>query len=216
MMRYWNGEEVFKKLGLAIGILPTTREATVAFENPRLEETKDVGNEDELIVHLTASVGDLEGLEVVLAFGADKHEEIQREGLLCILLVVTVSSRKQGIITLSSCDGEYVAASYAICQVMFIEMLLKELKVMEHEKMKLFVDNKSAIDLANHPMSHVISKHIEGRYHFLRDQVNIGKFKLEHWRSQVQLADRLTKSLNKTKFGELKELIGIRSLENMN
>lgn len=95
-------------------------------------------------------------------------------------------------------------------------MLLKELKVIDHEKMKLFVDKKSAIGLANHPMSHVIGKHIERRYHFFRDQVNREKLKMEYWRSQVQLTDRLTKPLKKTKFGELKEFIGTRNLENMN
>ena len=76
---------------------------------------------------------------------------------------------------LSSCEAEYVAASYAACQAAWIEMLLEELKIMEPKKIKLFVDNKSAINLANHPMSHGRSKHIERRYHFLRDQVNKGK-----------------------------------------
>lgn len=81
-------------------------------------------------------------------------------------------SRKQGISVLLSCEVEYVAASCAACQASWIEMLLDELKVMESKKMKLFVDNKSTIDLTNHPICHGRSKYIKKRYHFLRDQVN--------------------------------------------
>ncbi|XP_058721956.1 ankyrin repeat domain-containing protein 2B-like isoform X2 [Vicia villosa] len=75
MMRYWNDEEVLKKLGLAMGIPPTTGEAAAASENSGPDETEDAGNEDESIVHHTASVGDIEGLKAALASGADKDEE---------------------------------------------------------------------------------------------------------------------------------------------
>ncbi|CAJ2638584.1 unnamed protein product [Trifolium pratense] len=75
MMRYWNDEEVLKKLGLAMGINPNTGEAAASSDNSVPEETEDVGNEDESIVHSTASVGDVEGLKAALASGADKDEE---------------------------------------------------------------------------------------------------------------------------------------------
>lgn len=64
-------------------------------------------------------------------------------------------------------------------------MLPKEHKIMELKKMKLFVDKKSTIDLANHPMNHGRNKHIEKRYHFFRHHVNKGKLKLKHYRSEV-------------------------------
>lgn len=62
-------------------------------------------------------------------------------------------------------------------------MLLEKFKIMEPKKMELFVDNKSIIDLVNHLMCHGRSKHIEMRYHFLSDQVNKEKLKLEYCRS---------------------------------
>lgn len=117
---------------------------------------------------------------------------------------------------LSLCEDEYVVASYAVCQAVWIEMLLEELKIMEPKKMRLFVDNKSAIDLGNHPMCHGRSKHLERRYHFLRDQVNKGKLEHEHCKSKLQLADILNKPLKKVGFDELKRIIKMRSLENMN
>lgn len=62
-------------------------------------------------------------------------------------------------------------------------MLLEELKIMEPKKMKLFVDNKSGIDLVSHPICHGQSKHIEMRYYFMRDQVNKGNIELEHYKT---------------------------------
>lgn len=74
MMRYWNDEEVLRKLGQAMG-LAVSGDAVPSVENSGQDETEDVGNEDESIVHQTASVGDVEGLKNALASGADKDEE---------------------------------------------------------------------------------------------------------------------------------------------
>ncbi|XP_027330234.1 ankyrin repeat domain-containing protein 2B-like isoform X1 [Abrus precatorius] len=74
MMRYWNDEDVLRKLGQAMG-LANSGEAAASAENSGVDETEDVGNEDESIVHHTASVGDVEGLKNALASGADKDEE---------------------------------------------------------------------------------------------------------------------------------------------
>ncbi|KAE9598348.1 putative ankyrin repeat-containing domain-containing protein [Lupinus albus] len=74
MMRYWNDEEVLHKLGQAMGLQNPGGEAA-STENSVPDETDDVGNEDESIVHHTASVGDVEGLKSALASGADKDEE---------------------------------------------------------------------------------------------------------------------------------------------
>jgi len=74
MMRYWNNEEVLQKLGQAMG-LANSGDAGASAENSGADETEDLGNEDESIVHHTASVGDVEGLKNALASGADKDEE---------------------------------------------------------------------------------------------------------------------------------------------
>lgn len=93
---------------------------------------------------------------------------------------VSWSLRKQSIVALLLCEAEYVVASYVACQVAWIEVLLEELKIMELKKMEFFVNNKLSINLANHHMCHGRSKHIEMRYHFLREQVNKGKLELEN------------------------------------
>uniref|UniRef100_A0A2P2LY77 Ankyrin repeat-containing protein 2 n=1 Tax=Rhizophora mucronata TaxID=61149 RepID=A0A2P2LY77_RHIMU len=74
MVRYWNDKEVLQKLGEAMG-LAIPGEAATSADNSVQEETDEVGNEDESIVHHCASVGDVEGLKNALASGADKDEE---------------------------------------------------------------------------------------------------------------------------------------------
>ncbi|GAU22886.1 hypothetical protein TSUD_376970 [Trifolium subterraneum] len=150
-------------------------------------------------------------------WGGDQDDKKSTAGYLFMLggALICWSSKKQGIVALSSCEAEYVAASYAACQAVWIEMLLKELLINNAVKVKLLVDNKSAIDLANHPMSHGRSKHIERRYHFLRDQVNRENLELEYCKSEIQLADILTKPLKKARIDELKKLMGMDCLENL-
>ncbi|KAI4305047.1 hypothetical protein L6164_028437 [Bauhinia variegata] len=74
MMRYWNDEDVLRKLGQAMG-LPPSGDASASTENSGPDETEDPENEDESLVHHTASIGDVEGLKKALASGADKDEE---------------------------------------------------------------------------------------------------------------------------------------------
>ncbi|KAH7554304.1 hypothetical protein ACOSQ2_028826 [Xanthoceras sorbifolium] len=74
MMKYWNDKDVLQKLGEAMG-LAVGGDAATSAENSALDESEEGGNEDESIVHHTASVGDVEGLKNALSSGADKDEE---------------------------------------------------------------------------------------------------------------------------------------------
>lgn len=86
-------------------------------------------------------------------------------------------SKKQPVVALSSCEAEYIAASYAACQALWLDSLIKEVQVEVMRPIQLHVDNKSAINLAKNPISHGRSKHIETKFHFLRDQVNSKKWR---------------------------------------
>ncbi|XP_076887664.1 ankyrin repeat domain-containing protein 2B-like [Bidens hawaiensis] len=74
MMKYWNDQDVLKKLGEAMG-LAAIEDATASTRNPVADEAEEDTNEQESIVHQTASGGDLEGLKKALESGADKDEE---------------------------------------------------------------------------------------------------------------------------------------------
>lgn len=125
-------------------------------------------------------------------------------------------SKKQNVVALSSCEAEYIAAAFGASQAQWLQMLLHELKVKCESTMRLKVDNKSAIDLEKHPISHGRSKHIEIKYHFLRDQVAKEKLAIEHYNREDQLADILTKGLKARKFEDMRSKIGILSLASLN
>ena len=105
---------------------------------------------------------------------------------------ISWSSKKQTVVALSTCEAKYIAACVAACQALWLSSLLEELKVFTGEAVDLLVDNKSAIDLAKNPVSHGRSKHIDTKFHFLRDQVSKGKIKLQHCKTEKQLAHIMT------------------------
>ena len=124
------------------------------------------------------------------------------------------SSKKESIVALSSCEADYIAASMTACQAQWINMLLMELKLIKNEKMELRIDSKSAIDLAKHLVAHGRSKHIETKFHFLRDQVNNGKLEVKYCKTDEQIADLLTKPLKSSSFLYLKKKLGMAEASN--
>jgi hypothetical protein len=73
----------------------------------------------------------------------------------------------------------------------------------------LRVDNQSAISFSKNPILHGRSKHIETRYHFIRECVESGQVVVEHVRTKDQMADILTKALRRVKFLKMRERIGM-------
>ena len=72
------------------------------------------------------------------------------------------------VVALSTCEAEYIAAAAACCQGVWLGRLLAELTG-EARAPVLMVDNQSAIALAKNPVHHDRSKHIDTKYHFIRD-----------------------------------------------
>jgi hypothetical protein len=126
---------------------------------------------------------------------------------------ITWQSNKQKVVALSSCEAEYIAAGSGACQGVWLARLLKELLGTESGAPVLKVDNKSAIDLSKNPVHHDRSKHIEVKYHFIRECVESGKIILEQISTKDQLADIMTKSLGRVLFQELRDRIGIVNIK---
>jgi hypothetical protein len=101
-------------------------------------------------------------------------------------------------------------------QATWLKTLIEEVTGVSSEAVTIKIDNVSAIKSAKNPISHGRSKHIELRYHYLRDQVTKGLLKLEHCRSEVQVADVLTKSVQVEVFKRLRDMMGIVALAKMN
>ena len=72
---------------------------------------------------------------------------------------------------LSTCEAEYVAASHCVCHAIWLRRLLSELNCPQQKSTEVRIDNKSAIELAKNPVHHERSKHIDVRFHFIREHV---------------------------------------------
>ncbi|CAH9115945.1 unnamed protein product [Cuscuta epithymum] len=121
-------------------------------------------------------------------------------------------STKQDVVALSTCEAEYIAACYAACQGLWLLHLFEELNLKITTSVQLYVDNKSAIDLARNPVFHGRSKHIETRFHFLRSQVKKGTIVLSHCSANLQIADGMTKALKTADFRKFRDILQLISI----
>jgi hypothetical protein len=108
-----------------------------------------------------------------------------------------------------------VAGTTAACQGIWLTRLLNELKGNKVGAFELKIDNQSAIALSKNPVFHDRSKHIELRYHFIRECVEHNRVKIQYIGTSEQLADILTKALGRQRFCELRSKLGVVDLQGM-
>ncbi|CAL5372261.1 unnamed protein product [Camellia sinensis] len=124
---------------------------------------------------------------------------------------ISWSSKKQQIVTLSTTEAEFVAAASCSCQAIWLRKMLEVLGHQQQGPTTISCDNVSAIKLSRNPVMHGRSKHIDVRYHFLRDLCKDGVIELEFCKSGDQAADILTKPLKQPVFEKLRSILGVCS-----
>lgn len=122
---------------------------------------------------------------------------------------VAWSSRKQPIVTLSTTEAEFVATAACTCQMVWMKRVLKRIGYEGSTSPVIFCDNSSTIKLSKNPVMHGKSKHIDVRFHFLRDLVNEGAVQLNYCGTQQQVADIFTKPLKLETFQEFRKKLGV-------
>jgi hypothetical protein len=113
------------------------------------------------------------------------------------------------VVALSSCEAEYIAASTASTQTIWLVRLLSDLLGRDTGAVELRVDSKSVLALAKNPVFHERSKHIRVRHHFIRGCLEEGSIKVGYINTKDQLADLLTKPLGRIRFLELCSKTGV-------
>ncbi|WVZ93864.1 hypothetical protein U9M48_039817 [Paspalum notatum var. saurae] len=117
--------------------------------------------------------------------------------------LVSWSSCKQASISLSTTEVEYIAAASCCSQLLWMKATLSNFRL-SFRRIPLLVDSTSAISIAKNPVLHSRTKHIDVRFHFLRDHYEKGDIDLIHVATQNQLADIFTKPLEFSAFVRLK------------
>jgi hypothetical protein len=122
-------------------------------------------------------------------------------------------SKKQDSVAVYSMEAEYIAASEAVKEGVWLKEFLASLKVVTSASnpITIFCDNQAAIKVSKDPKFHSKTKHIEGRYHFIRDIINrLKTIRLEYLPSLDMVADPLTKPLSQESFCKHVSNMGLR------
>ncbi|GAV67227.1 zf-CCHC domain-containing protein/rve domain-containing protein/RVT_2 domain-containing protein/gag_pre-integrs domain-containing protein/UBN2_2 domain-containing protein, partial [Cephalotus follicularis] len=115
---------------------------------------------------------------------------------------ISWSSKKQTCIALPTMEAEYVACSAAVQEAVWLRRFLQRLDVTAHSKgpVLMYCDSTAALAYVRDPKYHGKTKHIDVRYHFIRDMVARGEVILHHISTGMMVADPLTKPIARDVF----------------
>jgi hypothetical protein len=122
-------------------------------------------------------------------------------------------SKKQSCVALSTAEAEYVAACATSHEAVWLQKLLTGLFDIAMEATCILCDNQSCIKLSENLVFHDRSKHIEIRYHYIRDMVQKGAVRLQYVATDEQVVDVLTKSLSRMKFEYFRDKLDVVPLQ---
>ncbi|WJZ83952.1 hypothetical protein VitviT2T_003590 [Vitis vinifera] len=128
--------------------------------------------------------------------------------------LVTWRSKKQSVVARSSAEAEFRAMAQGICEGIWLNRLLEELRVPLKHPMVLYCDNQAAISITKNPVHHDRTKHVEIDRHFIKEKIEEGVFKVSYTPTNCQTTDILTKALARVNFEDLTEKLGMINIYN--
>ncbi|KAK1414482.1 hypothetical protein QVD17_30227 [Tagetes erecta] len=137
-----------------------------------------------------------------------------RTGYLVLLggAPVPWKTKKQSVVSRSSAEAEYRAMATTVSEILWIRWLLKDLRVHLQDATPLYCDNQAARHIANNPVFHERTKHVEMDCFFVRERVESHEILPLHVASKQQVADLFTKPLGAQPLRDLLGKLGVRDL----
>jgi hypothetical protein len=126
---------------------------------------------------------------------------------------ITWSSKKQNLVALSSTEAEYIAQNHAVREALWLRRFIAEINNRDPITIVLHSDNTGAIDMAKDPKFHSRTKHIDIRYHFIREVVADEMVRLEYIPGEENTADIFTKPLVRSKLEQFANELGLQYIE---
>ena len=121
-------------------------------------------------------------------------------------------SKKQYVVVLSTTEAEYMAATHASKEVVWLQRLCSSMGLVQGA-IRIDCDSQSAIFLAKNPAYHSKTKQIDVQYHFVRDMIEDKKVLLVKVDTLKNTVDALKKSVSSKNFSWCREAMGISGLE---
>jgi len=125
--------------------------------------------------------------------------------------VISWLSKKQAVVALSPSEAEYIALCSAAQEAVWLRRLLNSFQEIP-DAVVLMEDNQGAIALSQNPVEHARTKHVDIRYHFVREVVEKRLIELKYCSSCDMIADVLTKPLSAGQFKKLRFAMGLDSM----
>jgi hypothetical protein len=122
--------------------------------------------------------------------------------------LVSWSSKKQNCVSLSTAESEYVAAASCCSQVLWMKSQLLDYGY-RMLRIPIYCDSKSAIAISHNPIQHSLTKHIDIRYHFLKDNILKENIEMFFIPSIEEIADVFTKALDEKTFNHFLNMLGM-------
>jgi hypothetical protein len=119
---------------------------------------------------------------------------------------ISWASKLQPTVATSTTEAEYMAAFFAVQEAIYVRRLMRDLGF-EQRMTQIMEDNQGCIFLSENPVFHQRTKHIDVKYHFVRERVESGEVKLVYVTTTDQLADLLTKPLERVRFEALRKQV---------
>ena len=110
---------------------------------------------------------------------------------------MTWQSKKQNVVARSSVEAKFRAMASGICELLWLRKIMMELRLLLETPMKLYYDNKAAINIAKNIVQHDRTKHVEIDRHFIKENLEGGDICMPFILTSQQVADILTKRLHK-------------------
>ena len=123
--------------------------------------------------------------------------------------IICWQSHAQKTVALSSTEAEYMALSDCSRQIVWLQSLLGELGF-SHTRTPIYGDNQGSMFIGSNPVQDRRTKHIDIRYHFIREKIVEGKVEVFFIQGDKNIADMFTKNLGNIKFKEFRSQLGIR------
>jgi hypothetical protein len=123
--------------------------------------------------------------------------------------LVSWKSKKQSVVARSTAEAEFRSMASGLCELMWLRILLMELKLFNNSPLRLYCDNQAAINIVNNPVHHDRTKHVEIDRHFIKEKMDQGVIQVCFVNSRDQLADVLTKGVCNVTFLKICSKMGL-------